>query len=224
MDAQAIVQNLVITMPIFLLSLSVHEAAHAAAADYLGDPTARYQGRVTLNPLSHIDWIGTVLMPILSAVSGGIAMIGWAKPVPVDWRNLRNIRRDDTIIAIAGPASNVVLSFVCFLGLAALLMANVGGEPGSIGALAVRLLRYGIIINIALAVFNMIPIPPLDGSHVVANVLPEHLSEKYRSIGFYGVFLLLILLNFTPLKTLLNVVIRAIDGGYVHLLNTIVGA
>jgi Zn-dependent protease len=218
MDFQAIFQNLLVTMPIFLLSLSVHEAAHAAAAYYLGDPTARDLGRVTINPIPHIDPIGTILMPIISSLTGGFAMLGWAKPVPIDWRNLRNIRRDDTLIAIAGPASNILLAFVF---VAALGFAGSGAletSPGTLGELLFRLSRYGLIINVALAMFNMIPIPPLDGSHVLANILPDDLAEKYRSVGVYGIFLLIILLNFTPLSRVLNAVIGGVVNLYLDLL------
>ncbi len=214
MDIQGILQNLLITMPIFLLSLSVHEAAHAAAAYYLGDPTAWRLGRVTLNPVPHIDLVGTIIMPILSTISGGFMFIGWAKPVPVDWRNLRNVRRDDSLIAIAGPASNIVLSVLCVIGLVLMSMSSIGTVHGTVGEVLHRLLNYGMIINVALAVFNMIPVPPLDGSHLVANSLPHNLSEKYRSVGIYGIFLLLILLNFTPLGRILSAVIGGIIGLY----------
>jgi Zn-dependent protease len=223
MDIQSAIQTLLITMPIFLLSLSVHEAAHAAAANYLGDPTAFYQGRVTLNPLPHIDWIGTVLLPIMSTLIGGFAFIGWAKPVPVDWRNLKDIRRDDTIIALAGPASNIVLSIVFFAATAALAASGMHLEGGSIGEVLQRFCSYGMIINITLAVFNMIPIPPLDGSHLVANALPPRLSEQYRSLGIYGVLLLLLLLNFTPLNGLLRAVISGVYSLYMGVLQMIVG-
>lgn len=213
MDFQAIFQNLLVTMPIFLLSLSVHEAAHAATAYFLGDPTARSLGRVTINPVPHIDPIGTLLMPIISTMLGGFAMIGWAKPVPIDWRNLRNIRRDDTLIAIAGPISNLLLAFVFVAGLAFVDSGTMDVSAGTVGELLYRFSRYGLIINVALAMFNMIPIPPLDGSHVLANALPNDLAEKYRAFGVYGIFLLLILLNFTPLNRVLNAVI----GGMVNL-------
>ncbi len=217
MDFQAIFQNLLVTMPIFLLSLSVHEAAHAATAYYLGDPTARDLGRVTINPVPHIDPIGTILMPIISSLMGGFAMIGWAKPVPIDWRNLRNIKRDDTLIAVAGPISNLILAFVFVAGLAVVGSGVIDTAPGTAGELLYRFSRYGLIINVALAMFNMIPIPPLDGSHVLANALPNDLAEKYRSFSMYGIFLLLILLNFTPLSRVLNTVIGSVVSLYLRL-------
>ncbi len=210
MDFQSIISNLLVTMPIFLLSLSVHEAAHALSAYYLGDTTARDLGRVTLNPVPHIDFLGTIVMPVLSAFTGGAALIGWAKPVPVDWRNLRNVRRDDTLIALAGPASNIVLSVLFFAGLVVATNGTIDVSTGTPGELFYRFMRYGLIINIALAVFNMIPIPPLDGSHVVANTLPDDMADKYRSMGLYGMIILLLLLNFTPLRGLLSSVIVGI--------------
>jgi Zn-dependent protease len=218
MDFQTIIQNLLVTMPIFLLSLSVHEAAHAMAAYYLGDSTARDLGRVTLNPIPHIDFLGTIVMPILSAFTGGVAMIGWAKPVPVDWRNLRNIRRDDTLIALAGPASNIVLSFVFLAVMLVIYSGAIDVSTGTVGELIRRFAQYGLIINIALAVFNMIPIPPLDGSHVVANSLPDDLADRYRSMGLYGMIILLLLLNFTPLRGLLSAVISGIYGLYMDVI------
>lgn len=214
MDFQGIIQNLLVTMPIFLLSLSVHEAAHAIAADRLGDPTAKLLGRVTINPIPHIDFLGTIVMPILSAFTGGVAMIGWAKPVPVDWRNLRNVRRDDTIIALAGPVSNILLSFVFFGLMLVIYGGYIDTTPGTVGELIQRFAKYGLIINIALAVFNMIPIPPLDGSHVLANSLPDDLADKYRSMGLYGMIILLLLLNFTPLRGLLGAVIGGVYSLY----------
>jgi Zn-dependent protease len=218
MDFQAIFQNLLVTMPIFLLSLSVHEAAHAATAYYLGDPTAKSLGRVTINPLPHIDPIGTILMPIISSLTGGFAMIGWAKPVPIDWRNLRNIRRDDTLIAIAGPASNLILAFVFVGGLAIAGSGVLETSAGTAGELLYRFSHYGLIINVALAMFNMIPIPPLDGSHVLANVLPDDIAHKYRSVGIYGIFLLLILMNFTPLGRILSRMIGSVVNLYLDIL------
>ncbi|MCS6808193.1 MAG: site-2 protease family protein [Bacteroidota bacterium] len=214
MDIQAIISNLLVTMPIFLLSLSVHEAAHALTADYLGDSTARELGRATLNPLPHIDFLGTIVMPILSALSGGAALIGWAKPVPIDWHNLRNIRRDDTLIALAGPASNLLLSLLFFGMLLVVYSGTIDVSTGTPGEFLRRCVQYGLIINIALAVFNMIPLPPLDGSHLVANLLPDELAERYRALGLYGIIILLFLLNFTPLRTVLGSIIVGIYNLY----------
>ena len=172
-----------------LLALTVHEASHAWAASRLGDPTARLQGRLSLNPLVHIDPIGTVLLPLV-AFALNAPIIGWAKPVPVDIRYLKHARRDFMWIALAGPASNVVLAIGASLLLRALPLL-----PESVGSIAVvePLLQFAyrfFFINILLAVFNMIPVPPLDGSNVVAALLPRHLAYQWDQLRPYGIFIL----------------------------------
>ncbi|MGV3517600.1 site-2 protease family protein [Luteitalea sp.] len=172
-----------------LLALTVHEAAHAWAASRLGDPTARLQGRLSLNPLVHIDPVGTVLLPLL-AFTMNAPIIGWAKPVPVDGRYLKNFRRDFMWIALAGPASNLLLAL-----LASLLLRVLPLLPPSVGAIAVvhPLLQFlfgFFIVNILLALFNMIPVPPLDGSNVVAALLPPRLAHQWDQVRPYGIFIL----------------------------------
>jgi Zn-dependent protease len=172
---------------LLLMSLSVHEAAHAWTADRLGDPTARLLGRITLNPLAHIDWIGTVLFPLMSILSG-LPLLGWAKPVPVNMHQLRAPRRDFAIVAAAGPASNVVLALVC-----AALVPVVDPE-GLGGSLAGAVLRQAVFLNVLLAVFNMIPVPPLDGGNVLAGLLPESLARIIDLMRPWGFLLLYALL------------------------------
>jgi len=180
---------LVLTFIGLLLALTVHEASHAWAAFRLGDPTAKMQGRLSLNPLVHIDPIGTVLLPLV-AFSLGAPIIGWAKPVPVDTRYLRHARRDFMWIALAGPASNLVLAV-----LASLMLRAVPLLPGSTSGvqLAEPLAIFAFTflrLNILLAVFNMIPVPPLDGSNVVAAWLPPQLAERWDQVRPYGIFIL----------------------------------
>ena len=166
---------------ILLISLTIHEAAHAWTADRLGDPTARRLGRVSLNPLVHIDWIGTVLLPIIAAVSN-LPLIGWAKPVPVSVGNLRHPRRDFMLVAAAGPISNLLQAIAWALVLRVILAAPDGD--------AAYFLQRAVIINLLLMFFNLIPIPPLDGGNVLLGLLPPQLSRTYGQLRQYGFLIL----------------------------------
>ncbi|HXT33572.1 MAG TPA: site-2 protease family protein [Vicinamibacterales bacterium] len=166
---------------ILLISLTIHEAAHAWTADRLGDPTARRLGRVSLNPLVHIDWIGTVLLPIIAAVSN-LPLIGWAKPVPVSVGNLRHPRRDFMLVAAAGPISNLLQAIAWALVLRVILAAPDGD--------AAYFLQRAVIINLLLMFFNLIPIPPLDGGNVLLGLLPPQLARHYSQLRQYGFLIL----------------------------------
>ena len=178
-------------MVVLVLSLSFHEAAHAWAANRLGDPTARQLGRLTLNPLAHIDWIGTILFPFLAMYSH-LPIIGWAKPVPVSFARLRHPRRDFAMVALAGPVSNLVLA----TGAAILLLFVPGGRTvlpmgGGIGGVLAEV----VALNVLLAVFNMFPFPPLDGGNVLAGVVPEpvaRLIDQLRPFGFLIIYALML--------------------------------
>jgi Zn-dependent protease len=185
--------DIFIQMVVLLFSLTVHEMAHAWSADQFGDPTARRQGRISLNPVVHADPIGTVLFPLISMVSGA-PLIGWAKPVPVDLRYLRHPRRDYMLVAAAGPASNLVLAL-----FAALLLVLVPVSPQTLDQTNVSVpvaafLSKLITLNVLLAVFNMIPIPPLDGGNVLAGLLPPALADIFNRMRPYGFLLLYALL------------------------------
>jgi len=191
--------NIPLLLFVLVLSLTVHESAHAWTAWRLGDPTARNRGRISLNPLVHLDWLGSVIVPVLLALLPGGMMFGWAKPVPVDWRNLAHPRRDQAVISAAGPASNLLLAL-----LFAVLLGVVGGLAGgrSGGEWSVRLLvfvhalaSWGILLNVLLALFNLIPVPPLDGSWLLVAVLPEAAAQRLLRLGPFGLILLLVLLN-----------------------------
>lgn len=176
---------------ILIASLSIHEAAHAWTANQLGDPTARLLGRMTLNPVAHIDPIGTLLLPAI-AIFTGLPIIGWAKPVPVSFQHLAHPRRDFMYIAAAGPISNL-LQAVVLAGIAWILYPD--GISGA-GGLAPALLVFGVQINVLLALFNLIPVPPLDGGNVIGGLLPERIAMSYdrvvRPFGFlilYGLLL-----------------------------------
>ena len=173
------VYAIVVPIAIVLLSLTVHEAAHAWTAERLGDPTARLLGRVSLNPLVHIDWIGTVLLPLLAALSN-LPIIGWAKPVPVDMRRLGHPRRDFMLVAAAGPASNLLLA----IGGAAVVWATGGSRFGASPVL------LWIEINILLAMFNLVPVPPLDGGNVLAGLLPPPLDAAFQRLRPFGIIIL----------------------------------
>jgi Zn-dependent protease len=180
---------------ILLFSLTIHESAHAWTADRLGDPTARLLGRVSLNPLVHIDPIGTVLFPLLGAFSS-VPLIGWAKPVPVNIARLRRHRRDYVLVAAAGPASNLILAVLAssVLHLVPTTAGVVEGvEPlGLFASIAMRTIE----INVLLALFNMVPVPPLDGGNVLAGLVPAQLADVIDGLRPYG-FLIIYALMLT---------------------------
>ena len=178
---------LIIPLVVLLLSLTVHEAAHALSADMLGDPTARHLGRVSLNPVVHIDPIGTLLFPALALFSG-FPLIGWAKPVPVTPANLHpHWARKYMLIAAAGPASNLVLAVLAAIGLQAI---GFGGGSSPAMAQVFNFFRVMVVLNVLLAVFNMIPVPPLDGGNVLAGLLRGQAAEVLNRIRPYGIFIL----------------------------------
>jgi len=203
MDLKSYAENIYI-IPILIFSVVIHEMAHAWVALRCGDTTAKDLGRITLNPIPHIDLFGSVLIPLFSIIATGRVFIAWAKPVPIDPRNFKNFKRDDTLVTIAGPISNLLISFTCvFLSAAFYYIASAVNPPqDSFGfeflSYMFKMFYAGIILNISLAVFNMIPIPPLDGSHVLANMLPDELALRYRNIGLMGIFIILALFNFVP--------------------------
>lgn len=183
------VAQIFIGLSVLLFSLTVHEMAHAWTADRLGDPTARRKGRVSLNPIVHADLLGTVLLPLVAMVTGA-PLIGWAKPVPVDTRYLRSPRRDYVLIAAAGPASNLVLAVVAAVGLMLLPVSPQTLGEANVSVPIARILSELVQLNVLLAVFNMIPIPPLDGGNVLAGLLPRAAAPVFNRIRPYGVLLL----------------------------------
>jgi len=179
--------DVVFSIAVLILSVVVHEVSHGWVANYLGDPTARLQGRLTLNPLPHIDPIGSVLVPLLLFFTNAGLMFGWARPVPVNPYNLRG-RYGEAIVAAAGPLSNISLS-VAF-GL--LIRFTFGLLPESFVQIAVTV----VIINIVLAIFNLVPIPPLDGSKILFAFLPYHLQNLRESLERWGFFIVLFFIVF----------------------------
>ena len=180
-------QSILVDFAIVIVALTIHEAAHAWTADRLGDPTARLLGRVSLNPIVHIDPIGTILLPLLAMFSG-LPILGWAKPVPVNISRLRHHRRDFMIVAAAGPASNLLQAFV-IAGVFRMLY-----DP-SASDLLPAILKDAVTTNLILAFFNLIPIPPLDGGNVLAGLVPESAArviDQFRQFGFIALYALML--------------------------------
>jgi Zn-dependent protease len=176
-------------LPIFFISLAIHEFAHAFTASKFGDNTAKNEGRLTLNPFKHADLVGTILMPLASFASG-FALIGWAKPVPVNRNNLRNEFRDDAVVSFAGPFSNFLLAIIFYI----IFLFMMYGSSN----FWLNIMWYGVFFNIFLFLFNLIPIPPLDGSHILYDLYPNHITAKILNLGFYGTIILLVFI-YSPL-------------------------
>lgn len=190
--------GLIILLPILLFSIILHECAHGWVAERCGDPTARLSGRLTLNPIPHIDLMGTIVLPLLLIMTRSPIIFGWAKPVPVNFHNLRNPRQDMIWVALAGPATNIALALLCAVALKAGI-----GTPRSIVGL---LLGYGVFINLLLAIFNLIPIPPLDGSRILMGLLPPQQAYSYARIEPFGFVIIIGLLFMGFLGLIFNLV------------------
>lgn len=194
--------DIVFQIMVFLFAISVHESAHAWMANRCGDPTARLLGRITLNPLKHIDLIGTVVLPLFAMISG-LPVFGWAKPTPVNPLNFKNHVRDDILTSVVGPISNFVIASAAVLILAVIGLTSAAGSEvvhniaagyiteTSSPLMPLALMFYeAMLINVLLGVFNLIPIPPLDGSHVLRHFLPEAIRNVYDTVGMLGLALL----------------------------------
>lgn len=208
---------LLLYLPILCLAFTVHEFGHAWVALKQGDDTAARLGRVTLDPRSHIDPIGSLLFPALATLGGGIPLLGWARPVPVDVRKLRNYRTGDILVSLAGVFMNFLLAIVFTIAMA-VFFAFGGGVvyDGPTATTVFQFLRAGILVNLALIVFNLLPIPPLDGSKVLYHYLPVGARESYRQLDQYG-FLILMGLLFTGMLGFISPIVMGMGDFFIGL-------
>lgn len=196
-----IIQTLAISALPVILAITLHEAAHGYVARHFGDPTAWQAGRISLNPLRHIDPVGTLLIPaLILLLSAGNFLFGWAKPVPVDFSRLRNPKKDMFWVAAAGPGANLIMA----LGWALLLKAAVDLPPHAYSVAMAEMGRVGIAINGVLMILNLLPLPPLDGGRIAVSLLPHRAAWKFARLEPYGMFILLALLFTGVLETILG--------------------
>jgi Zn-dependent protease len=201
MNELSLLQRIIVWILPVVFAITVHEVAHGWIAKKYGDNTADSQGRLTLNPIKHIDLLGTIIIPGLLLITGTGFIFGWAKPVPVDPRNFKNPRADMAVVALAGPVSNILMAIFWAL------IARVGMTIGSGAAMVAEPLIYtgiaGISINLVLALVNLLPIPPLDGSRILSGLLPNYWAWQYNKLERFGFIILLILLSTNILGTIL---------------------
>jgi Zn-dependent protease len=215
LNISRIIQEILLVVPGFLLGITVHEFAHGYVAYRLGDPTAKLLGRLTFNPLSHLDPVGTVVLVLTR-------MFGWAKPVPVNPRNLKSPRKDMLWISLAGPVANLLAATILTLLLHLLLLVAAGRPPSEFSKFLLQplfgILFFGVRINVVLAVLNLIPVPPLDGSKILAGLLPSRQAYQFEQLEPYG-FIILMALIFTnvlgyvidpPIKLIFSVLMTGI--------------
>jgi Zn-dependent protease len=220
MDIQEIIRSAIISIVPIIIAITFHEAAHGFVALKLGDRTAQALGRITLNPIKHIDPVGTILMPLmLYALSGGQFLFGYAKPVPINPWNFRDHRKGMAISAAAGPGMNILLALISAILLKGLIMLS-GTIPQAIWEPIGLMLQSSVFVNIFLASLNLLPVPPLDGGRIVAGLLPQDLANKYDELERYGMVIVIILLVtgvatvfIRPVVNLLYFVIRTVVGG-----------
>jgi Zn-dependent protease len=191
--------DFLIFLPVLLFSVVVHEVAHAQVARWEGDDTAFRLGRITLNPIPHLDLMGSFLVPLLLFFLPGDFLFGWAKPVPVNPQNFRDRKWGDIRVSLAGIVANLLMALICTVLVAVTLkLATVFGSAQGVFEVLGHAAFFGIFINLILAVFNLIPIPPLDGSHVVYHLLPTSVRPRYRELGRYGIGILMVVVFVFP--------------------------
>lgn len=210
-DPAAMLQQLVVKIPALLLAVTLHELAHALVADRLGDPTARRLGRITLNPLPHIDPLGAIALVLVG--------FGWAKPVPVDASNLRNPRRDMALVAAAGPITNFAVALV---GLVALVLVAESLASPFLRAPLIGVLAQVYVLNIGLGIFNLIPLPPLDGGHFLPYIFPRASWTLLHQLEQYGPFILILLVMTGATRYIMGPALAIVHSGYAWLLRVLV--
>ncbi|MDH5185008.1 MAG: site-2 protease family protein [Gammaproteobacteria bacterium] len=193
--SETLIQTLAVVALPLLFAITVHEVGHGWMANRLGDPTAKMLGRLTLNPLKHIDPIGTVVFPVamllMSSLAGGAPFLfGWAKPVPITVENLKGGRRDMALVAVAGPATNLIMALI-WAGIGSLVAHLYGGGDAGFATPLLYMAGYGIFINMVLMVLNLLPIPPLDGGRILESLLPGPLAWKLSRLEPYGMYIIL---------------------------------
>jgi Zn-dependent protease len=209
MDSNIIYQVAVWLVPL-VIAIVFHEVAHGLVAKRLGDPTAKDKGRLTLNPIRHVDPFGTVILPLLLAISHA-PVFGWAKPVPVNYARLNNPRRDMVLVALAGPGMNLLLALLGTALLAGTVTISGGARTVASALVAANALNF-VLINIFLAIFNLLPVPPFDGGHVVEGLLPRPLAVRFHKIGRYSLLVFIVLLLVLPaLSPKADVVARVVS-------------
>ena len=202
----SLIQKIIMFAPPVILAITVHEAAHGYAARHFGDFTADKSGRITLNPFKHIDLFGTILLPAMTILLGGI-LFGWAKPVPVNFAALRNPKKDMLWVAAAGPASNFVMAIIWAIVFKLTLSA-----PENVAVPLALMAKAGISINIVLMVLNLLPLPPLDGGRIAVSLLPHDLAVRFAQIERFGFFILIALLFTGVLGKILDPLIAIVHG------------
>jgi Zn-dependent protease len=225
MEELSTIQKIAVMAMPLIFAIVFHEVAHGWVANRLGDPTARDLGRLTLNPISHIDLIGTIIMPlVLFLLTDGRMLFGYAKPVPINPHNFKDPKKGMALSSLAGPGVNIVMAVICSILLRVVMAGLEGRMPETVWSWfatpVTLMLGYGIIINVVLAVLNMIPIPPLDGSRVVYWLLPDRQAAVYYRLEPYGTFILMALIMLGVLGKIMTPLIRPLlglllgDGGF----------
>lgn len=226
MSQDNVVWQIAVWLIPLIVAITLHEVSHGYAAWALGDQTARRLGRLTLNPIRHVDPVGTVVLPMVLAIAH-LPIFGWAKPVPVVTSGMRQPRLDMALVAMAGPATNLVLGLIAAFAIKLFAVSQGDALGGGIALFVADNLVNFLKINVFLAIFNMIPLPPFDGGHVVAGALPEGLAEQYARLGRYGflimIFLLVVLPSIAPGADVIAQVIGPVADGVTRLFLRLAG-